>query len=134
MFIEAQLFQCFVDERFNAHSSNYEALLFDELISEVQHKSTPFLIDTMHIHKESDKYCVPPAVPSVEPVRYAAFPVSLDASLLPGIRAVPRLITDDSDLVQKNAMHKKLYNRHWHSLGARANTDSAQYRETWRSS
>ena len=53
----------------------------------------------------ADKYAVPPPMP------YAAFPVSLEASLLPGIHAVPLLITDDADLAGQGDVDIS-----WHSL------------------
>ena len=101
-----------VAERFVAESqNNYEVLMFDELIADLQHKSTPFLTKTTFLHKVSDKYCVPPPVPALELVRYAAFPVL-------------RLITDDSTLhiswmSVEFFKQMKLYDRHWHSLRKR---------------
>lgn len=50
LFVEAQLFQCFIDERFDAMGHNFEVLYFDEKIDEINNKATPFLNDTTLAH------------------------------------------------------------------------------------
>ena len=145
LFIEAQLFQCFIDERFDASltANSHEVLYFDEKIDETIHnKSTPFLLDTTFLHKKNDNYRVP--IPSAwpSPIEYAnGFPLVLDVSILKEIDLSPApLLVSENDLSQQPWMHiswmsveffkqKQLYDRHWHSLEARINSQNIMFRQ-----
>ncbi len=57
----SQLFQCFIDERFEAgaNQENLEVLFFDECIEEEAGRQTPFLSDTSQAHQPKNRMLVP---------------------------------------------------------------------------
>jgi len=148
LFLEAQLFQCFIDERFDAslNIGNYEVLYFDEKIDETIHnKRTPFLLDSTFQHKPNETYVVPtpPSAATNANAKASAaagLPLSLDETRFRGALSAPMLV-DEDDLHnnQQPTMHiswmsveffkqKKLYDRHWHSLEASLNSQNLLFR------
>ena len=149
LFVESQLFQCFIDERFDAslNINNYEVLYFDEKIDEIIHnKSTPFLLDTTFLHKINDIYRVP--IPNINDINekefnYIEFPLSLNEKYFGKIRKNKiEILVSEEDLNnnQQPSMHiswmsveffkqKKLYDRHWHSLESRINSQNILFRQ-----
>lgn len=140
MFVEAQMFQCFIDQRFEVDGSNYEVLYFDEKIDETfGSKATPFLDDSTFLHQTSKTYTVQLPIQSTEvecqlfseQYHQYGLPLTFNEEYLYNIRAPPTLVTQ-KDLTNQPSMHmsfatieffrqKRLYDRHWHSLAAKVN-------------
>eukprot|EP01083_Nonionella_stella_P077750 212441_1 len=147
LFVEAQLFECFIDERFAIDADGYDemyyfdVLYFDEKIDQIIHnKSAPFLLDTTFLHKKKDNYIVP--LPTQNTTQYTQFPLALNDTLC-SIRALAPLLVSEQDLNEQQSMHiswmsveffkqKRLYDRQFYSLESRVNSQNVLFRQILR--
>eukprot|EP00466_Bigelowiella_natans_P004145 jgi/Bigna1/86240/estExt_fgenesh1_pg.C_90089 len=132
--METQMFQCFVDERYeySNKTDNLEVLFFDEWIDKHDGKQSPFLSDTSQDHRpDSIEVSMVPTSTGLEPnkrYKYLTFP-SLDPNLMLPVRKPKRLVTeaeetrdnadrriDMSRMAMKFFKEKRLYSQHFHSL------------------
>eukprot|EP00468_Gymnochlora_sp_CCMP2014_P013813 CAMPEP_0167754294 /NCGR_PEP_ID=MMETSP0110_2-20121227/8189_1 /TAXON_ID=629695 /ORGANISM="Gymnochlora sp., Strain CCMP2014" /LENGTH=1479 /DNA_ID=CAMNT_0007640155 /DNA_START=868 /DNA_END=5307 /DNA_ORIENTATION=- len=130
--METQMFQCFVDERYeySNKTDNFEVLFFDECISKHEGKQSAFLSDTSQDHRpDRVEVSMAPNVSGLDKKqwRYLEFP-SLDPNLMLPIRKPKKLETeaeeardddrriDMSRMAMKFFKEKRLYSQHFHSL------------------
>jgi len=141
-FLETQLFQCFVDDRFDADGGHVsEILYFDETISTYQegHKPTPFLTAETWAHKET--FQVPFATDDGlddGPFSYGKYPVLLNHNNV-GKPRIPEMLVSAEDLghARRQAAfddiaieffsQKRLYDRVRNSLQARVRIQNKQF-------
>mmetsp|Transcript_7135 Transcript_7135/g.13649 ORF Transcript_7135/g.13649 Transcript_7135/m.13649 type:complete len:1782 (-) Transcript_7135:286-5631(-) len=132
--METQMFQCFVDERYeySTKTDNLEVLFFDEWIDKLDGNTSAFLSDTSQDH--SDENVELAMLPNREGLEvgkrwtYLTFP-KLDPNLMLPVRKPKKLITeaeeerenadrriDMSKMAMKFFKEKRLYSQHFHSL------------------
>jgi len=132
-FLDTQMFQCFVDDRYVEQpegEGRFQVLLFNEYIDKSEGKATPFLSDTSQNHDLKNKRKV--MAPNEEGLdgkkfKYDAFP-TLNQELAYPVRK-PEVLAEDtsvrtikvshSDLSMKFFMEKRLFAQHFHTLNAR---------------
>jgi len=131
--METQMFQCFVDERyeFSNKTDNLEVLFFDEWIDKLEQKQSPFLSDTSQDHRpDSVEDTMSPNTAGLDEgkkYKYITFP-KLDPNLMLPVRKPKKLVTeaeetrdndrriDMSKMAMKFFKEKRLYSQHFHSL------------------
>lgn len=131
-FMETQMMQCFVDDRYAdvKETSNLEVLFFDEKIDEFNKKETPFLSDTSQDHRSThvvEDVNMEGLSTEQMTVKYTRFP-SLSDELVLDARPVKNLLSQQDEiasvqnktsvatLAMKFFQEKGQFNQHFHSL------------------
>jgi len=137
------MFQCFVDDRYDAHSkaNNLEVLYFDESIDASHGKQTPFLNDTSQAHQPQNKVvAIGPNTTSLPSSSFvyptnSRFP-ALSPVLFGEAREVKALseatVQNKVDLSKMNMKfftEKRLYSQHFHSLRLRSNKQDLAFKD-----
>jgi hypothetical protein len=141
-FLDTQMFQCFVDDRYEASPANLDILIFDELIDRENGKAAAFLTDTSNAHKETHEVMnpIPEKFDFPGSISYnGKFPVALKKEYFGESREAPKLFDSSNDSeVQRVGMSsvalkfftdKNMYSRHFHSLRSRSSKQDQTFKD-----